>query len=254
MDKYLLIDIGNSVIKTSTGDGLIIGKVKCFQYDKKYFRKVFLSIIKSYNKSKFQFAGVSSLNLNNNNFIQKTIKNELNIDSHIIGINSKSSVIIDYERTLGNDRFCSASGAYVLSDKFKNILVVDFGTATTYNLILNGVYKGGMISPGIKTAYESLIGKTTLPKINIKTNPLLVSKKTKDNINAGVFYSALFTFQCFIDLMKKKYKTIRVYVTGGLANMMKLENCFKDVISEPYLVLKGINFIVNMEYESLQQK
>jgi type III pantothenate kinase len=86
----------------------------------------------------------------------------------IIKINVKN------KKQLGSDRIANAIGV----KKFKNCLVLDFGTATTFDVIKNGVYEGGVIAPGVKLSIKNLSKATALlPHINLNSNQKKLWKK-----------------------------------------------------------------------------
>jgi type III pantothenate kinase len=128
----------------------------------------------------------------------------------------------------------------------KKILVIDFGTSTTYNLIINGVFEGGMITPGIDTSLRSLIENTSLPIVKITPRKKLITNDTKNNIKSGIWFQHFFAVESIILKLKKKHRNLFVISTGGLSKLIyeqtNLINRF-----EKNLVLEGINFILNQE-------
>ena len=102
--------------------------------------KVFINIKKSLKSTKFKILEIKNLKLNK-----------------IIEINIKNN------KNLGSDRIANAIGA----KKFKNCLIIDFGTATTFDIIKNGIYEGGVIAPGVNLSIKNLSQATALlPLIN----------------------------------------------------------------------------------------
>ena len=130
--------------------------------------------------------------------------------------------------------------------KRKKILIIDFGTATTYNLIINGVFEGGMITPGIETSLKSLIANTSLPNVKIESKSKLITYDTKNNIKSGIWFQHFFAIEKIILELKKKHRNLFVVSTGGLSKLIynntNLVNRF-----EKNLVLEGINFVLNQE-------
>jgi type III pantothenate kinase len=241
--KNLLIDIGNSNIKTAVGIDDKITGVKRPGYAKNNF-ELYINKILNY-KSDFDAVGVSCLNKKYYAIINKLLFKKFNVKPLFVQYNSKLPIKLDYERTLGNDRICSASAAVMKYPYKKNILVIDFGTATTYNLISNKIFKGGIITPGILTSLQSLNRKANLPKTGIRGINNLISNKTKENIISGVIHQSLFTTEGVIASLKKKYRNLFVISTGGLAEFVYEKS---DLINktEKNLVLEGINYIVNL--------
>ena len=100
---------------------------------------------------------------------------------------------------LGSDRIANAIGAYY---KFKtNCIVIDFGTATTFDVIKKpGMYDGGVITPGIALSIENLFSSTALlPTFKLKKYPTNYGKNTKEALNSGFFwgYQGLFKNKIF---------------------------------------------------------
>ena len=97
-------------------------------------------------------------------------------------INKIVSLKIKNKNQVGSDRIANAIGA----KKFKNCLVLDFGTATTFDVIKNEVYEGGVIAPGVKLSIMNLNKNTALlPLINLKKNQKNYGKNTREALNAG---------------------------------------------------------------------
>lgn len=214
--KKLVIDIGNSRIKFSVIINGKLSKSKFEDYDKTNFVKKIgplLSFSVQYNS-----IGISCANTDHTTYIKNRFKKEENI--FLISTDSKLPLKIDYAKALGTDRICGALGALKKFPKNKNLLVIDFGTATTYNLISNKVFIGGLITPGIKTALKSLIQNTSLPEPNLKFKKKFYYKDTLDNISNGVILQSLFFTERIISEYKKEFKNLFVIATGGNAELI----------------------------------
>jgi len=179
--------------------------------------RVFLNIKKGLKFSKYKVLELKNLNLNK-----------------VIKINVKN------KKQLGSDRIANAIGA----KKFKNCLVLDFGTATTFDVIKNGIYQGGVIAPGVKLSINNLSNATALlPKINLHKNQKTYGKNTKDALNAGFLWGYEGLINNIINKIIKKYKeNFKIILTGGYANF------FKKVIKRKVLVdrditIKGIAIV-----------
>jgi len=247
--KRLLIDIGNSGIKTALGQGGKIIKVKRHLYSDINFLSDFKKSL-TYKKSEVGSIGVSCLNKSYFKIIDFICKLKYSIKPVIIKFEKDLPVKIIYEKTLGADRICSAAAALGKTGR-KNILVIDFGTATTYNLIINSVYLGGLITPGIMTSLIALNRQANLPLTRIKRINSLVNNKTNENILSGVIHQSLFATEEIIRNLKKKYRGLYIICTGGLSDIIfkktKLINA-----KEKNLVLEGINIILNYKLNKLE--
>ena len=86
---------------------------------------------------------------------------------------------------LGSDRIVNS----IEGKKYKNCLIVDFGTATTFDIVKNKVYEGGVIAPGVKLSIQNLSQSTALlPIFNLKNKQKSYGKNTKDALNAGFIW------------------------------------------------------------------
>jgi len=238
----LLIDIGNSDVKVGTGSKHIkdIKLIKRFSYKKDNFEiDLENNLIKIISLPNIDKIGISILNENKNTFLKRIFTQ----NPVFINRRSKLPVTIDYSEGIGNDRICSAAGASG-SYSNKNILIIDFGTATTYTLVSNRVLKGGMISPGIKTCLQSLIEKASLPDVKLTFPKELLNRNTIDNIRAGILYPGLYTAERVIVETKKKYRGLFVVATGGFAELIYKRTNLINKYDEN-LVLKGINIIIS---------
>jgi type III pantothenate kinase len=131
--------------------------------------------------------------------------------------------------TLGKDRLAAAVGASSLYPN-KNVLVIDAGTAITYDLVNDkGQYLGGNISPGLEMRFKALHQFTgRLPWVEKKDFGKLFGKTTEEAIRAGVQHGVVFEADKAIDTFKEFYKNLNVIITGGDVNFFdkKLKNSF----------------------------
>ena len=239
--KYIVGDIGNTSTKISILNGKFEIK-KSFNFETaKIYKKNFLKrILKNHlNKnlnSDLLFSSVVPAAFKEIKKIFKSTKfklfeiKEFNLD-RIININVKN------KKQLGSDRIANAIGV----KQFKNCLVLDFGTATTFDVIRNEVYEGGVIAPGIKLSIMNLNKNTALlPLIDLKKNQKNYGKNTKEALNAGFVwgYEGLINniINKIISKEKNKYKII---LTGGYASFFK--RIIKKKISiDQDITIKGI--------------
>jgi type III pantothenate kinase len=138
---------------------------------------------------------------------------------------------------LGSDRIANAIGA----NKNQNCLIVDFGTATTFDIIINGIYEGGVIAPGVNLSIINLNKFTSqLPLLNLNKRQKNYGKNTKEALNAGFLWGYEGLVNNIINkirnISKKKYKII---LTGGYANLFKKFIKKKSVIDQN-ITIKGI--------------
>ena len=165
----------------------------------------------------------------------------------LFDLNSKIPIQNSYNSpTLGLDRLAAAVGAFSLFPD-RNILIIDIGTAITFDIVLeNKKFIGGNISPGIDARYRSLNSNTkNLPLIEDKSfNSAIFADNTFDAIKNGIMYGILFEIQSYITYSLNNYDNLQIILTGGDAKFFenKLNFC---MFVEPDLVAIGLNNILN---------
>jgi len=169
-----------------------------------------------------------------------------NHEPMIVGPGLKTGISIRYDnpREVGADRIVNAVAAY---QKYKTgLIVVDFGTATTFDYISpEGSYEGGAIAPGIIISAEALFQKASkLPRVDIFVKPkTVIGKETISSINAGLIYGYAAMVDGIVNRIKKERRSdLTVIGTGGLAPLIKSEARTIDYIEE-FLTLEGLKII-----------
>lgn len=150
---------------------------------------------------------------------------------------------IDNYKQLGSDRIANTIGAFNLFKK--NCLIVDFGTATTFDIVKKpGIYEGGVIAPGIKLSILNLSKSTAaLPIFKLKSNPRVFGKNTKDALNAGFFWGYQGLISNIIKKINIKFKTkFKIILTGGYAGMF-VKFTHNNSTIDKHITIKGIMFI-----------
>jgi type III pantothenate kinase len=149
---------------------------------------------------------------------------------------------VDEPLTVGADRLVNTLAA---SRLYKcDTIVVDFGTATTYDCITaDGVFLGGIIAPGIRTSAETLIRRTSkLPATELATPARAIGTRTEDCIRAGVMFGAADATDGLVRRIKREWPTAsipRVIATGGLAGTIAPLSEEIDEV-DTFLTLKGL--------------
>ena len=160
------------------------------------------------------------------------------------GIKTGINVTIPNPKTLGADRLVDAVAAYELYGG--PIIVVDFGTATTHDLVLAaGTINSVVTSPGIRLAASALwTGAAKLPEIEIRRPDTILAKDTVSSMQAGVFYGYIGQTEYIIRKIKEeaKLENIKVVATGGLGKLIS-ENTNDIDIYDPNLTLQGLRLI-----------
>jgi type III pantothenate kinase len=160
------------------------------------------------------------------------------------GIKTGINVTIPNPKALGADRLVDAVAAYEIYGG--PVIVVDFGTATTHDLVLaDGSFNSGVTSPGIRLAASALwTGAAKLPEIEIKKPDTILAKDTVSSMQAGIFYGYIGQTEYIITKMKEAsgLSDVKVVATGGLGKLIS-ENTDKIDIYDPNLTLQGLRLI-----------
>jgi len=173
----------------------------------------------------------------------KLIEIKSNKINKIVKINFKN------KKQVGSDRIANAVGVY---KKYKsNCIVLDFGTATTFDIITkNGLYNGGIIAPGINLSIKSLsIFADQIPLFSLRKPKVVIGKNTIEALRSGFYwgYSGLINniISKIENKTKKKYKII---LTGGYASL------FKSTISRSFTVDKNVTINGIIEIFKINKK
>ncbi len=152
--------------------------------------------------------------------------------------------------TLGKDRLAGVVGARQLMPAC-NILVIDAGTAITYDLITEaGEYLGGGISPGISLRYKALHTFTgRLPLLDYYDDAQLIGDDTATCIHSGVLNGAVAEMEGIIQNYQSVYPGLKIILTGGDHNYFDKRLKIKT-FAAPNLVLEGLNLILNFNIET----
>jgi type III pantothenate kinase len=149
---------------------------------------------------------------------------------------------VDEPRSLGADRAVNAIAAHAKHPG--DLIVVDFGTATTFDVIdFNGAYKGGIIAPGLNLSLDALVGNTAkLPRIAIErpATESVIGRNTEDQMLIGVFWGYVAMMEGLIARMRAEIgRPAKVIATGGLAVLFDDATEIFDAV-EPDLTLDGL--------------
>ena len=165
---------------------------------------------------------------------------------HVLSYKSKLPFKIEYEtpETLGSDRIAAVAGA---SQQFPgvDILVIDAGTALTFDYLLSGKFGGGNISPGLTMRFKALNTFTdNLPLIELSNNYSFPGHTTQDAILAGVITGVTYEINEYIRTFKKKHTDSKIILAGGDSSYFKDKINFRITYS-PDIVIDGLNYILD---------
>ena len=139
---------------------------------------------------------------------------------------------------IGSDRL--ANSIAVIS-KNKNYIILDFGTATTFDVVINNNYNGGVIAPGVDLSLNTLIKKASLiPSMNLKKTKKIVGKNTVDAVRSGFFWGYSGLIENILDLIREETKQkFKVIITGGFSNLF-INSLKSKVIIDKDITIKGL--------------
>ncbi|WP_366923309.1 type III pantothenate kinase [Metallumcola ferriviriculae] len=159
------------------------------------------------------------------------------------GIKTGMPLRFDNPREVGADRIVNAVGAY--SQYGGPAIVVDFGTATTFDLVSrDGEYLGGAIAPGIGISMEALFQRAAkLPRVELAPPPNVVGRNTVNSMQSGILYGFVGQVEGIVNRMQEEMtERARVIATGGLAPLIGKHSATVEVIDE-FLTLEGLRLI-----------
>jgi type III pantothenate kinase len=169
------------------------------------------------------------------------------------GIETGIRIVTPNPQQIGADRIADAVGAYEIYGG--PVLVIDFGTATTYDFVdENGAFQGGITAPGIRISARALWEDAAkLPEIEIKKPSTILGKDTITSMQAGLVYGQIGQTEYIINKVKQEVglTQMRTVVTGGLGRIIASETDAIDVY-DPNLTLKGIHLVYKKQNRKIK--
>ena len=239
---YILGDIGN----TETKIWLVSKKnkiIKKINFSSKEITNNKLSIIFKKNNFKFKYIKkilFCSVVPQTFNLIKKFLSKKTNrkcCEVKSLNLKSLIKIKVDYKQ-VGSDRITNAIS---LMNHKNNFIILDFGTATTFDVLIKNTYYGGIIAPGVKLSLNSLSDRATLiPKINLKKITKVVGNNTITAVRSGFFWGYAGLIDNIINLIKKETRrSFKVIITGGFSNLFK--NSIKTKVKQNQdITIKGL--------------
>lgn len=159
------------------------------------------------------------------------------------GIRTGMPILYDNPKEVGADRIVNSVAAY---ERFKSgVIVVDFGTATTFDCITpNGEYLGGAIVPGIQVSLDALIGRTAkLPRVEIAWPERVVGRNTVQSIQSGLLHGYVALVDGLLKQIQEELEfETRVIATGGLARTISIKSQHIEEV-DSLLTLEGLRIL-----------
>ena len=253
----ICIDIGNTNIKYAIYDGdnlkISFRVATDFKTTSDEFGAQLISMLNAQGIAAENITGgiVSSVVPSLDYTIDKMCALYLNIEPlHIApGLKSGLNIRCDDAREVGADRIVNCVSAIVEYGENKPMIVIDFGTATTFNII-NEKYEfiGGIIAPGIKGSLDSLVnGTAKLPRVEIEAPDSIIAKNTVTNMQAGIVFGFAGLTEYIVKRIKKELKTsdVKTIATGGFSTIISKEIEGIDVVDK-LLTLKGLKYLYDL--------
>ena len=241
--NYLIIDIGNTNIDFVNFNKFTNKFFNQFTVDTSDILKGRLGTVnKKIKKNFYKGAMCSSVVPKAFNKLKKLLKGK-NVNLNEVkdrNIDLPIKIKINKPNQVGSDRVVNSIAAYKIYKK--NSIIIDFGTATTFDVIIKDTYVGGMITPGINLSLKVLKEATAkLPLIKLKKTNKFIGKDTVSAMNNGMYWGYIGLIKELVQKIiietKKKYLVI---FTGGLANIFFSSFPFKDKVIDQEITLKGV--------------
>ena len=239
---FIFGDIGNSETKVFlvSSNNRIIKNINfpSNKINEKTLNSKFKILVKDFKKiRKILFCSVVPKSFS---LIKKFLSKKTKIRCYEVkDLNLKSliNIKVNYKQ-VGSDRLTNAIS---LLDYKNNFIILDFGTATTFDVLINKTYRGGVIAPGIKLSLNTLSDKATLiPKVNLKKIKKVVGVDTISAVRSGFFWGYAGLIDNIVNLIKKETnKSFKLVITGGFSDLFK-ESIKTKLIKDKEITIKGL--------------
>ena len=210
--KIFLVSLNNKIIKKLTFSTKNLNQVK--------LNRLLISFKIDYNKiKKILFCSVVPKSFN---IIKKFLSKKTKLNCYEVkNLNLKHLMKIKANyKQVGSDRLTNAIS---LMNNKNNFIILDLGTATTFDVLIKNTYSGGVIAPGVKLSLNSLSDRASLiPKIDLKKIKNVIGNDTISAVRSGFLWGYAGLIDNIINLIKKETrKSFKVIITGGFSNLFK---------------------------------
>lgn len=165
------------------------------------------------------------------------------------GLKTGNNLKVDNPREVGADRVVNNVAAWHKYGENKPLILVDFGTATTFNVLdENGSFIGGVIAPGIKGSLDSLVnGTAKLPRVEIEAPKSVIAKNTVTNMQAGIVFGFAGLVEYIVRKIKRELgrKDVKTIATGGFSEVIAKEIGCIDIVDK-LLTLDGLKYLYDL--------
>ncbi len=247
----LVIDVGNSYIHCGLYANGRLKKFKKFSTPDFLCDRMAKAMLLNFNKDFTQVA-IASVVPDALRSMVRVLKRYWQIQPFIVDARVETGLKYFYDmKSLGPDRIADAAGA--LLKYRRNVIVIDFGTATTFNIVeKKGIFRGGMICPGIESGLRGLIeGTKLLSRAKISMPKTLIGHNTSSALRAGVVFGTVGIVNEFVSRINRLLKR-RFYVvaTGGWGRLISRLTDAIDIY-DPNLTLYGIYSIYRLNEKKI---
>ena len=252
----LAIDIGNTNIKIGVFDKDVLkGSFRLSSVVKRTSDEYGVDILTQLHrlfegkKAKEIVTGIilGSVNPNLNYTFVRMSEYYFGIQPLVVDTLCKSNIDFGEYKNLGADRIANCEGAFFYDALSCSQIVIDCGTATTFNCVVHGKFMGGAIMPGVNTALDSLCTVAAmLPQVPLQIPSKAIATTTMTNIQAGILFGHIGAIEYLVEKMKKEILDTRgaecatkVIATGGLSELIATHSKVFDRIDRT-LTLRGL--------------
>ena len=235
-------DIGNTDVKICLVDSKFKIKkkiiIKTIEINQSNLNKKLKFLLKNKNNlKKIVFSSVVPKIYKKFSIFFKSNFNKKILEIKNLNLNKLIDIRVN-KKQLGSDRLANSIASI---DSRNNYIIIDFGTATTFDVLIKNKYLGGIISPGINISLNTLTSKASLiPEINLKKISNVIGKNTIDAVRSGFFWGYAGLIDNMIKLIKKQTRSrFSIILTGGLADLYKNSINTKCKVDKD-LTIKGI--------------
>ncbi len=249
----LTIDIGNTniVIGCCRGEEILFGERLTTNKNGTAleYAVIFKNVLEMYSVNPREITGavISSVVPSVTDVVREAVLKITGVESLTVGPGIKTglSILTDDPAQLGSDLVVDAVAG--ISEYPLPLVIFDLGTATTVSVIDEKKnYLGGMILPGMRTALDSLVGKTSqLPNIRLNSPKKVIGTNTVDCMQSGMLYGTAASIDGIIEKIENELgRGVTAVATGGLAGTV-IPLCAREIIVDDDLLLKGLMILYN---------
>ena len=245
---YVIGDIGNTETKICvySTQKKIIKKIilKSYLINNNYLKRNLSSIFKK--KTVIKKVIFSSVVPKIFQFIKVFLLKNFNLKCYEIkqlNINKLIKILVN-RKQVGSDRICNA---IAVNDNKYNYIIIDFGTATTFDVVIKNKYLGGIIAPGVSLSLNTLVSKASLiPSLQLKKVKNILGKNTISAVRSGFYWGYIGLVENIIDKISKhtnkKYKLI---LTGGYSHLF-IKSIKQSAIIDKDITVKGLLKVIKI--------